>query len=44
MSIVIKVQDDPTTDESSVVEIIEDVNDAAEHAIGLGCGDDNPYR
>ncbi|WP_255218853.1 hypothetical protein [Actinomadura formosensis] len=44
MSIMIEVQDGPVTDEAVVVEIVEDVNDAAEHAIGLGCGDDNPYR
>lgn len=25
------------------IEIIADVNDAAEVATGLGCGDDNPY-
>ena len=26
------------------VLIVEDVNDAADVATGLGCGDDNPYQ
>ncbi|WP_255204792.1 hypothetical protein [Actinomadura sp. BRA 177] len=43
MSIMIELQAGPVIDEDVVVEIIEDVNDAAEQAIGLGCGDDNPY-
>jgi hypothetical protein len=43
VSITIEVQDGPATEET-VVEIVEDVNDAAEYAIGLGCGDDNPYQ
>ena len=44
MSIVTEVQESPAAEEAVVVEIVEDVNDAAEDAIGLGCGDDNPYR
>jgi hypothetical protein len=26
------------------ISIVEDVNDAADEATGLGCGDDNPYQ
>jgi hypothetical protein len=38
-----EVQENPAAEEAVVVEIVEDVNETAEDAIGLGCGDDNPY-
>ncbi len=44
MSIVTEVQESRTAEEAVILEIVEDVNDVAEDAIGLGCGDDNPYR
>lgn len=30
--------------ETDDIEVIEDVDEYAEAAIGLGCGDDNPYQ
>jgi hypothetical protein len=30
--------------ETDEIEIIDDVDQYAEAAIDLGCGDDNPYR
>jgi hypothetical protein len=33
-----------TPDDMTEAVIVEDVNDAADTATGLGCGDDNPYQ
>ncbi|MFI0367450.1 hypothetical protein ACH35V_06195 [Actinomadura sp. 1N219] len=44
MSKTIEVHDEPMAEEVITVQTVEDVNDEAENAIGLGCGDDNPYR
>lgn len=35
---------DVVGDDTPEVSIVEDVNDVADEATGLGCGDDNPYR
>jgi hypothetical protein len=34
----------PKADDTPVVSIVDDVNEAADEASGLGCGDDNPYK
>ncbi|WP_267898595.1 hypothetical protein [Actinomadura sp. WAC 06369] len=44
MSIMTENQEDLAAEDTVDVEIIDDVNNEAEDAIGLGCGDDNPYR
>jgi hypothetical protein len=43
MTISATVPEATKSEDIDEIEIIEDVNAAAEEAIGLKCGDDNPY-
>lgn len=38
------VAEPPQADPADEIEFITDVSEDAETAIGIGCGDDNPYR
>ncbi|WP_269757611.1 hypothetical protein [Actinomadura violacea] len=43
MSTMTQVLESPAAEDAVMVEIVEDVNETADDAISLGCGNDNPY-